>query len=47
MNEDTLHLLSECAAGTDMAVRSLDDVIRDASDGPLRRRLLDRSEERR
>ena len=41
MNEDTLHLLSECAAGTDMAVRSLDDVIRDTSNGPLKRRLLD------
>ena len=28
MNEDTLHLLSECAAGTDMAIRSLDDVLK-------------------
>ena len=45
MNEDTLHLLSECAAGTDMAVRSLDDVIRDASNGPLKRRLLDSREQ--
>ena len=27
MNEDTLHLLSECAAGTDMAIRSLEERI--------------------
>lgn len=39
MNEDTLHLLSECAAGTDMAIRSLDDVLRGAPDGPLQRTL--------
>ena len=35
MNEDTLHLLSECAAGTDMAIRSLDDVLKNSPDGPL------------
>ena len=39
MNEDTLHLLSECAAGTDMAIRSLDDVLKNSPDGPLQRRL--------
>ena len=39
MNEDTLHLLSECAAGTDMAIRSLDDVLENSPDGPLQRRL--------
>lgn len=33
MNEDTLHLLSECAAGTDMAIRSLDDVLKNSPDG--------------
>lgn len=33
MNEDTLHLLSECAAGTDMAIRSLDDVLKTARTG--------------
>ena len=38
MNEDTLHLLSECAAGTDMAIRSLDDVLKNSPDGPLQRR---------
>ena len=37
MNEDTLHLLSECAAGTDMAIRSLDDVLKNSPDGPLQR----------
>ena len=35
MNEDTLHLLSECAAGTDMAIRSLDDVLKNSPDGRL------------
>ena len=40
MNEDTLHLLSECAAGTDMAIRSLDDVLKNSPDGPLQRRLV-------
>lgn len=39
MNEDTLHLLSECAAGTDMAIRSLEDVLKNAPDGPLQRTL--------
>lgn len=39
INEDTLHLLSECAAGTDMAIRSLDDVLKNSPDGPLQRRL--------
>ena len=39
MNEDTLHLLSECAAGTDMAIRSLNDVLKNSPDGPLQRRL--------
>ena len=33
MNEDTLHLLSECAAGTDMAIRSLEDVLNSLSAG--------------
>lgn len=41
MNEDTLHLLSECAAGTDMAIRSLEDVLKNSPDGPLQKRLLD------
>ena len=31
MNEDTLHLLSECAAGTDMAIRSLEDVLKNSA----------------
>lgn len=39
MNEDTLHLLSECAAGTDMAIRSLEDVLKNAPDGPLQQTL--------
>lgn len=39
MKEDTLHLLSECAAGTDMALRSLEDVLKNAPDGPLQRIL--------
>ena len=34
MNEDTLHLLSECAAGTDMAIRSLEDVLKNSAEGP-------------
>lgn len=33
MNEDTLHLLSECAAGTDMAIRSLEDVLKNSAEG--------------
>ena len=41
MNEDTLHLLSECAAGTDMAIRSLEDVLKNSAEGPLQKRLLD------
>ena len=41
MNEDTLHLLSECAAGTDMAIRSLEDVLKNSPEGPLQKRLLD------
>lgn len=40
MNEDTLHLLSECAAGTDMAIRSLTDVLKNSAEGPLQKRLL-------
>jgi len=40
MNEDTLHLLSECAAGTDMAIRSLEDVLKNSAEGPLQKRLL-------
>lgn len=32
MNEDTLHLLSECAAGTDMAIRSLEDVLKNSAE---------------
>ena len=39
MNEDTLHLLSECAA--DMAIRSLEDVLKNSAEGPLQKRLLD------
>ena len=39
LNEDTLHLLSECAAGTDMAIRSLEDVLKNSADGPLQKRL--------
>ena len=39
MNEDTLHLLSECAAGTDMAIRSLEDVLEASAQGPLQKRL--------
>lgn len=39
MNEDTLHLLSECAAGTDMAIRSLEDVLNTDAHGPLQARL--------
>ena len=35
MNEDTLHLLGECAAGTDMARRSLEDILKDSEPGPL------------
>ena len=35
MNEDTLHLLGECAAGTDMAIRSLEDILKDSGSGPL------------
>ena len=35
MNEDTLHLLGECAAGTDMAIRSLEDILKDSEPGPL------------
>ena len=35
MNEDTLHLLGECAAGTDMAIRSLGDILKDSEPGPL------------
>lgn len=41
MNEDTLHLLSECASGTDMAIRSLEDVLKNSAEGPLQKRLLD------
>ena len=41
MNEDTLHLLSECASGTDMAIRSLEDVLKSSAEGPLQRRLSD------
>ena len=41
MNEDALHLLSECAAGTDMAIRSLEDVLKNSAEGPLQKRLLD------
>ena len=40
MNEDTLHLLSECAAGTDMAIRSLEDVLKNSAEGPLQKRCL-------
>ena len=35
MTEDTLHLLGECAAGTDMAIRSLEDILKDSESGPL------------
>ena len=39
MNEDTLHLLGECAAGTDMAIRSLEDILKDSGSGPLQELL--------
>ena len=39
MNEDTLHLLGECAAGTDMAIRSLEDILKDSEPGPLQELL--------
>ena len=39
MNEDTLHLLGECAAGTDLAIRSLEDILKDSEPGPLQELL--------
>ena len=39
MNEDTLHLLGECAAGTDKAIRSLEDILKDSEPGPLQELL--------
>ena len=49
MNEDTLHLLSECAAGTDMAIRSLEDVLKNRPAGTGRNsiRLFAHSEMKR
>ena len=41
MQEDTLHLLQECASGTDMAIRSLDDVLSGTQDDALRQVLLE------
>lgn len=40
-NQDTIHLLKECDAGSKMAVTSIDDVLDNVSDSGLKRLLLE------